>query len=568
MAEIRPFPRINSLELAGIQEAERSPLRIRWWIIPLAVLLCAAQAVVNQFCEWNRTSVTLIATQISIIAFGFLAALTLVVNPLLRLSRLFRPLSRAEVITLFSAMAVSAGISSFGLVDQLIPLIASPFNPSWNVPQRKWDVDVVPHLNPALYITDAAVIDAYRQGFQSTEGLWGKINWAAWAKPLSFWMIFVLAIYLLFYSLSALLYGPWGRREKLVFPLARLPLDLVSDDGAEPGAIPSVFRRRIFWIGFLGVFLLLSYNATCQADWLRGMTAVKLGLDQNQLIGMLDKSVFKGIADSGRYRLVFNIIFTAVGIGFLLPLEVSKSLWMYFVAALGLMMGAIWLAFGASTRSFPSDYFVENNFISSLGAGGLMAFAAVLLARAFMDRWTEARGRTEDGGRGRVVAEFLRCMGWSGVGLFLSLGVTLAWLRWNHVGLHWGMAFMAVVVLMTVGLMRMVAEGGVYWFQIHTGPFHLVNVAGGAKAVSGAVIAPLMLIYSVLFLDIKTFLAPSAVNAFKMQDESRAARGRFHLAVALAGVATVAVSCVTVLYMVHLHGANGGQSWFYSSGPQ
>ena len=31
-------------------------------------------------------------------------------------------------MTLFAALCVSAGISSYGLVDQLVPLIATPFN--------------------------------------------------------------------------------------------------------------------------------------------------------------------------------------------------------------------------------------------------------------------------------------------------------------------------------------------------------------------------------------------------------------------------------------------------------
>ena len=68
--------------------SERPTLRIRWWIVlPLAMLLCRAQAALNLRFENGATPVFLIATQISIIAFAFLILLSLVLNPLLRLTR-------------------------------------------------------------------------------------------------------------------------------------------------------------------------------------------------------------------------------------------------------------------------------------------------------------------------------------------------------------------------------------------------------------------------------------------------------------------------------------------------
>ena len=565
MSDERRFRRIDAAGLDGIIEAERPPCDIRWGVILLAVLLCIAQAVLNRMCEHARTSVMLIATQISVIAFGFLAFLSLVVNPLLRRIRLIAPMSKAELLTVFAAMLVSGGISSYGLVDQLIPIIPAPYNPSWNLPQRGWDKSLIPHLNPQLFITDAAVIDAYRQGFQTSDGLWHRINWWAWAKPISLWMIFVALCYLMFYSLSSLLYDPWARREKLVFPLARMPEDLVPDDNAPPGSLPAIFRSPLFWVGFAGVLLLLSYNAVTAAQWIRGMEPLKMGLDQKFLISMLSNSIFKGIADAGRYPLMFVVVFTAIGVGFLLPLEISKSLWVYSVAALGMLMVAIWMLFGSSVRAFPSDFLAENNFVSSLGGGGLLAFAAILLGKLAAERWAAARARGGD--RRQTTVAFLFELGWPGVGLLGSLVGAMAWLRWCGIGWVWSGLLMAIIVLVTVGIMRVVAEGGVYWFQIHTGPFHLAALAGGAKTIPGAVLGPLVVIYSVLFMDVKTFLAPSLLNGYKLQDDTRASRTRFHLTLVLSIAAAVIASCVAMLWFIHIHGANRGPSWFYSSGP-
>jgi len=129
MADKPAYERLDPEQLAQIQEAERPPLQIRWWlVIPLGMFLSVAQAVLNLMFEFSANASYLIATQISVIAFAFLIALAFVVNPLLRLTRIVAPFNRGEMMALFAAIFVSAGISSFGLADQLIPLIPAPFN--------------------------------------------------------------------------------------------------------------------------------------------------------------------------------------------------------------------------------------------------------------------------------------------------------------------------------------------------------------------------------------------------------------------------------------------------------
>jgi hypothetical protein len=576
VAEKSPYKRIDLGQLDKIQQAERPTLRIRWWIVlPLAVLLSAAQAALNLHLENRPTGVTLIATQISVIAFAFLILLSLGLNPLLRLTRLMQPFNRGEMMTLYAALCVSAGISSYGLVDQLVPLIATPFNPEYATPQSGWTKDVTPYLNKALYITDMKGIQEYRQGFPSTEGLWRKVPWALWAKPLALWMIFVFAVYGVFYGLAMLLFDTWARREKLIFPLARLPEDLMSDEDAPCGTISSTLRSSLFWLGFLFVAVLLSYNACCQAGWLRGLTPLTLGFDQSKLQEMLSHSVFRGIADElggGMYRVRILIIFTAIGIGFLIPLEISASIWIYYLVSVALFLLAIWTAAGATIRSFPSDWLWENNFVSALGAGGLLAYSAAALAKLAAERASAIRQAAAAQGRrlsaARWAAEVAASMGWGGLVFAASCAVAIGWLAWCHVSWYWGAGFMAVIVLVIVGLMRVVAEGGIYWFQVHTGPFHLVKTFGLTGSVPQSALTPLMPLYSVLFTDIKATMAPTVMNSFKMQEETRAARRWFHASVIAAIVVTVAVSFATLLYIVYGVGANRCSEWFFKLGPQ
>ena len=64
---------------------------------------------------------------------------------------------------------------------------------------------------------------------------------------------------------------------------------------------------------------------------------------------MLANSVFKGIADeTGGSGLRFLIMFTAIGIGFLIPLEISASIWIDYLLGMGMFLLAFWTAAGAT----------------------------------------------------------------------------------------------------------------------------------------------------------------------------------------------------------------------------
>ena len=79
MAETPPYRRIDAAQLEVMRQLEHPTLRIRWWIVlPFAILLSAAQAALNLRFENGATEISLIATQISIIAFVFLILLSLV----------------------------------------------------------------------------------------------------------------------------------------------------------------------------------------------------------------------------------------------------------------------------------------------------------------------------------------------------------------------------------------------------------------------------------------------------------------------------------------------------------
>jgi hypothetical protein len=162
------------------------------------------------------------------------------------------------------------------------------------------------------------------------------------------------------------------------------------------------------------------------------------------------------------------------------------------------------------------------------------------------------------------------------IGLGVCLAVVIGWLCWNWwpatqtSGDRFNALVLAAIVtgfiaLLTVGFMRVVAEGGVFWFQNAGGSiFHFYHVFGLGAVVKATLVAPLLAIYGVLFLDIKTFMAPNLTNAAKIGQDVGAGRMRFHLNLIVCVAVTVVFSLAGTIYLGHQRGANQMSDWFYT----
>ena len=261
----------------------------------------------------------------------------------------------------------------------------------------------------------------------------------------------------------------------------------------------------------------------------------------------------------GPTSLCFLIIFTAIGISFLLPLEISFSAWFYFLVGKAVILTHVWMGYGRNGNDYPTDWLWINNPVTAQGGGGLVLFSAVSLYRCLKDYARLVVGRS--------LADRVR-IGLPVLGLALSMLVVTLWVSWNRVGFVWALLFVVVLTLLTIGLMRIVAEGGIYWFQSHVSFFHIYKMLGLGKFLAPSLLGPLIPIYSILFLDTKTFMAPNILNSASMHKNVGGSRAKFHLSILLSILVSLVVSLGFAVFLAHLRGAQQEHSWFYSAGPQ
>ena len=97
-----------------------------------------------------------------------------VVNPLLRLLRRTRALSRAETVVIYCMMLCGAGIPSFGLTEYLFPTLAGVRY--YASEENRWDSIFIRHVPDWMAPTDETAVTAFFEGLHPG----AHIPWSAW----------------------------------------------------------------------------------------------------------------------------------------------------------------------------------------------------------------------------------------------------------------------------------------------------------------------------------------------------------------------------------------------------
>ncbi|MBM3500118.1 MAG: hypothetical protein FJX74_15790 [Armatimonadetes bacterium] len=233
--------------------------------------------------------------------------LVLMGNALVRRTRLGRPLQLPEIITVFLFVTVATTMFGCGIGRFLLACLSAPFYySSPAAPLEKLARFIPPWLSPA----DPLV---HKWLYESAPT--GHVPWHAWQWPIVAWTGFFLMFGGMLLCLMMLFSERWGGEERLVFPLVRLPLQMIDPDYSE---VP-FFRSRAAWIG-IGLATFLNVINIVRGVFMGGPSgglAVDLG---KQLIGA-PWSALRPLNVHFRPELI--------GLGYLISTELSFSIWFF-----------------------------------------------------------------------------------------------------------------------------------------------------------------------------------------------------------------------------------------------
>jgi len=422
-----------------------------------------------------------------------------VVNPLLRCFRPKWVFSQAEIVVIWCLLAAGLTIPSFGVLRYMLPMMVSPFY--YAASGSEWDKAFYEHIPDWLVPSKDPQSPIVTMFFEGTYG--EAVPWGAWVVPFFGWGIMLMGVFLVMFCMTAIIRKQWVQYERLSFPIARIPLE-ISTPPESGRFFNALLRCPLTWvgaavpIGFWGLHVLNQFYPwvpvipnSSWAYW----------------------GVFNGIFGSG-WQGHFNIYFLTIGVMFLLPTDISLSLWLFFVL-------------GAVQRSIRQELgYVGGGFGLQQQAGAYFAFAALAL-------WT-MRGHLKDVFR----KAFFRAkdVDDSDEGLPYTFAV-FGWIVGVVIVVGWfsfiGCSPLVALVIVMIScvaflvLARVVAQCGMIHTAFRPGPLMIARDFVGAANIGPKGLTAATFYQASLFADQREVLMPSLLNNSRMAEKKLSLRKLF-----------------------------------------
>ncbi len=474
------------------------------------------------------------------------AVFMMAVVPLVRLVAR-QAFSREELIVVFVMTFAGAMFPTLSMVGFIPSMLATPYY--FAAPENEWPNVLVPHLPKWAFPTDeGGVMGWFFQGMPAGE----RFPWQAWAMPLFWWTVPLVGLAVATFCGTVILRRQWVERERLAFPLARVPLDMV-----EPGRgrLPAFMCSKLFWLGAAIPLLATGWNFISFFD------------ESFPTLPIFHGSHFVVIAQ-GFPVLRTKVNLLVMGFAFLTPLEVLFSVWFFYIVAtieagvmnrLGMTMPwGIWE--GLSPMTAWQD---QGAFLAFVGLSLWMArrHLADVARKAWNPKWQGADDSDEPI-RYRTAV----------IGLLLGTLLVAAWL--HRLGMGWGTIVVYGIgfVAVYVGISKIVAQCGLPYVRGPVPAQTFVTYTLGSGAIGPAGLIAIASTFAI-WCDNKPILATTMMHSHRAGSELGRRARVLPGAMALASVVAFSLALFLTLYICYTRGGvstgcweiRGGNIWFFDT---
>ena len=497
------------------------------WLSPWAILIVKGSQLTN--------------TSIPIIAVLFLFGLTTVVVPLLGAIKRRLAFSRSEVITVYAMMLVGSGIITAFTAHFLSVISGAMYYAS---PENNWKALFVDHQHSWIAPTDWQAVRFLYEGLP--KGM--DIPWGAWVVPLAAWMPFMLILYWVVFCLGVLLRGQWIENERLIFPLTRLPLALIQDVENAPTLFSPLLKNRLMWLGFAVPLLLHSWNS------LHAYHDAFQALALTGSVSLLQ----------GQVGVPFRLNLPIIGVGFLMPLGVSFSVWFFFIC--GIIQRWIFTRVGMDIGS--GDVWNSGGgppAIMHQQAGALMVLVGYVL-------WTARRhlrglvhqalhGKSAKGNE--VVSPRTAVLGF-----LFGVVLMVVWLTYTGLSLYVSLLLVLGALIVYIGIARVVCEAGLPGVQTPMVPQAYITRGFGPGVLGLQNMAGLGLSTVWIGAGGITTMISAMLHTLKLKATEERPDRRLPWAFLLAIVIGMSGSIWVTMELAHTYGGINMHRWFFEGAPR
>ena len=365
------------------------------------------------------------ATNLSLF-FNVVALLALLVALNAGLAKLLprQALTTAELRVVATMMAVGTALFGVDMLQIFVGLIPHPYY--FATPENHWDTLILPHLPKWLVVTDAAALDDLYRGYST---LWTRDHLLAWMRPVVVWGCFLAGLLSFCFGFAALLRKPWAEHERLTFPIIALPIAMTESGG-------DLWRDRLGWLGFA---IAAALNLTrALHTWIPAVPMI------SQKTNLQEAFATPPWNAMGWFPLSWYPF--AIGLGYLMPLELSFSCWLFY------LLWKLQLVCRALVGWGP----LEGSWIGAQGVGawiGLGIMAIYVTRRELARTFRRALRPGPDEGEGLTPRQ-----AWLAIALGLGIVIAIG----HRAGFTYGavVGFFALYLVLVIAIARMRAELG------------------------------------------------------------------------------------------------------------
>ncbi|MDQ1328057.1 MAG: hypothetical protein QG641_1342 [Candidatus Poribacteria bacterium] len=457
--------------------------------------------------------------------------------------------TRHELLLIYSMMTIACGFGP-GCLEYLIPSITAPFY--YASPENNYEIllQYIPRwlspgasngslLNPILGMSK--VPDNIKYLYEGLPG-WVAFPWKDWILPFFSWTLLILAVVLVDFCLAIIVRKQWFENERLAFPLAQIPVEMVKDESGTGSLIPSFFKNRVLWIAFAIPFIIYS---------LRGLHFYFPKVPDPGGILMVWLS-FPEKPWNALTNVFLQTVFTTIGLTYFVPSAVSFSVWFLFLFfQFQIIIGTI-LGF---RMQFSQGEAFNRAFIDYQVIGGIIVFAILLawsMKKNLRDMFLVILKKQEGYGSQRLAILGL-LIGF----IFICIwGVFAGAKLWSVI--FYFLVFFAIVTVVS----RLAVEAGLFYVGYKIFPLEIMLPFTGTSSLGNAGITTFVLFNQGIQREFRVDTMTFFLNNMKMGEIARLKTKSLNFGMWLAIPIGLFVAGITVIGLMYKYGGvNVGEWW-------
>lgn len=472
-----------------------------------------------------------------------------------RLSRRPPFFSGVELLTIWLMMVLFSAIGFAGLTETFFVNITAPERFAKDA--YRWTEVLTPLLPDAWFPNSVEAVNGFYDGLKGGRDMGlvevlANIPWGVWLPVLSVWAFFILGVFFVMVCLMVLFGRQWVVNERVLFPLARVPM--LMGEALDQKQFISWWSDRYLLIGltFAGLLHLLN-----------GMHFYYPSVPQMPTLVLAGSYFPKFGLFSGFYKLKLYFVPAFVGFAFLTTRQISFSMWAFYLLG-GLLFGLLyvlgWQLPEAALGTTLGPDLARPEGAQTIGSYIVFFIFLVWLARHHLKETLtcflrpQCRGKdVTNKGKYDVLPDEWGPPIWPLWGLVLGMAALSAWC-W-----FFGLSFLASLLLPIMFLVvmlvtsRIVCQGGLPYFTLTAAPSDALMGFFGTGFFGTAGVAATAVMQKVLFLDVREAIGPTLFHGSKIRQEAKK-RNLVLVAIGLSLVLALAAAFITMLYLGYKYG--------------